>query len=254
MPVIKPYRRTCRQLADGSYSDGGNGQYVRDPRFASDARHYIRAFEVLQKDILELFDFIEPAHANRRCFSHRIHELHARVCMEIEANFQAILDDNGYVLPAPPAGQAAKAHPDMDDYRKLEATHRLSAYQVKFPAWRGSHDTKTPFAPWAQDRGLPWYQDYNAAQHSRHVHFEKANFRNLAEAMAGLVAVLSSQFITDDFGQLYLVAEGADDNFEYAIGGYFLVRFPRDWPVDDRYTFDWATLKNDSDAVATLTF
>jgi hypothetical protein len=34
------------------------------PKFAVDPHHYVRAFLVLQKDLLELFDYIEPADKN----------------------------------------------------------------------------------------------------------------------------------------------------------------------------------------------
>jgi hypothetical protein len=35
MSVTKPFKRTVRQLSDGSYQQSGNGQYVRHPLFAN---------------------------------------------------------------------------------------------------------------------------------------------------------------------------------------------------------------------------
>ena len=40
---------------------------------------------------------------------------------------------------------------------------------------------------------------YNAAKHDRHKQFKEANFGNLIDAVAGLVALLSSQFGDYDF-------------------------------------------------------
>jgi hypothetical protein len=61
------------------------------------------------------------------------------------------------------------------------------------------------------------------------------------------MAVLSSQFHTRDFStQDYLVASRRDD-WEVAIGNYFLVLFPSDWPDADRYEFDWNKLQRDVD-------
>jgi hypothetical protein len=51
---------------------------------------------------------------------------------------------------------------------RTEASHLLSAYLVKFPVWQGSQHTRQPFGTWGQCGGLAWYQDYNAAKHSRH--------------------------------------------------------------------------------------
>ena len=60
------------------------------------------------------------------------------------------------------------------------------------------------------------------------------------DAMYGLVVILASQFHTGDFGQSFFVSErGAGEGFDYAIGGYFLIKFPNDWAPEDRYSFDW---------------
>ena len=38
-----------------------------------------------------------------------------------------------------------------------------------------------------------------------------------------------------------------DDGMESAIGGYFLIKFPTDWPVADRYDFEWTNLQKLND-------
>ena len=75
MSISLPYRRTCRQLVDGSYANNGHGGYVTHPRYANDPEHYVRAFLLIQKDLIELFDYVEPADQNLVCYSYRIHEL-----------------------------------------------------------------------------------------------------------------------------------------------------------------------------------
>jgi hypothetical protein len=246
MPVTRPFKRTCRQLADGSYANSGNGQYVRHSAYAATPRQYIRAVEILQKDVLELFDYVEPADINRCCYSYRIHELHTRACIEIEANCKAILSENGYTRPG---------DWNMGDYKKIEQSHRLSSYQVRFPYWHGANATRTPFGEWRTGDALRWYQAYNATKHSRHENFQQANFENLMDAMCGLVTILASQFYTDDFGQAYIVAErGASEGFEYAIGGYFLVKFPNDWAPEDRYSFDWQQLGKVANPIQTFLY
>ena len=121
MSISRPFKRTCRQLADGSYANSGNGQYVAHPKFALSGENYIRAFSVLQKDFVTLLDFIEPAYVNQPCYSYRIHELLMRTCIEIEANCRAIFSENGITKTDDLT---------MADYKKLKKSHRLSGNYI----------------------------------------------------------------------------------------------------------------------------
>ena len=224
--------------------------YVLHPKFAKEPEHYVRAFALIQKDLHELFDYIEPSDVNLECYSYRIHELHMRTCIEIEANCRAILIENDY----PKTKNLV-----MDDYRKLESTHRLSSYDVMLPVWRGIRNQWQPFAAWRSNGVLTWYQAYNAAKHDRHDQFPKANFRNLLDSICGLVVLLSAQFHTWDFSPASPTLAlggfgGPPKGFELAIGGYFLVRFPTDWPQEGQYDFDWQSLKSEQDPFQTLQF
>ncbi|MBX3002498.1 MAG: hypothetical protein KF828_00990 [Anaerolineales bacterium] len=239
--VIRPYHRICRQFVDGRYTEGGRWQYITHPKYADSPHQFVNAFNLLQKDLLELFDYIEPADRNLMCYSYRIQELLLRTCIEIESNFKAIFSENLY--------QNKRNMNMTHDYRKIDISHRLSSYQVKLPYWQGVKQIRTPFSYWATAQPLKWYQDYNATKHNRHKSFERASFSSLIEAMCGLVVVLSAQFHTEDFSprEPYLALEGYGDGLDSAIGGYFRVKFPEDWPEDERYAFDWQELKNLSD-------
>jgi hypothetical protein len=251
MVVTKPFFRTSRQLVDGSYENAGHGRYVSDPRFAISGPQYVRAFLLIQKDLLELFDYIEPSDQNLECYSYRIHELHIRACIEIEAQCKAILLENNYVNP-----NKSPEWWNIADYRELNATHHLSTYQIRMPLWHGSKNVRKPFDAWTNLGSLTWYQAYNEAKHDRHNNFPKSNFEALISSVSGLVALLSAQFIRFDFqpGVLGIGYGAPDDGFQTAIGGYFHVKFPDDWPSDDRYSFDWETLQVDLNPFQTLTF
>jgi hypothetical protein len=242
MAITRPYRRTCRQFTNGSYSDSGKWMYVLHNKFAKSPEHFIRAFLLLQKDLHELFDYIEPSDKNCGCYSFRIHEMLMRICMEVEANCKAILFENGY---------SKSGDLNMNDYNKIELSHRLSSYKVKLPVWHGNGGVRQPFAAWSSGGSLSWYQAYNHTKHDRYGKFQEATFENMLDAMCGLVALLSSQFITEDFGPgnayLCLEGNGRHDGMESAIGGYFRVKFPDDWPVSERYNFEWQTLRNEPD-------
>lgn len=243
MPGIpKPYKRTSRPMENGDY---GGGDYQRHPEFANSARQFIRAFEIIQKDLMEVFDYVEPSELNKPCYSYRIHELHTRACIEVEANCTAILSENGY---------AKAGNWNMEDYKKLEVTHHLSSYEVRLPIWHGAGQIRTPFGPWKNATPLPWYQAYNQTKHSRHANFHLSNFNVLVDSVCGLVAMLASQFHLDDFGQNFIYAGGPGDGFQYAIGGYFLIRFPNDWSAEQRYSFNWQQLRNDPSPIQTLQY
>ena len=210
------------------------------PKFAQSPEHYVRAFLILLKDLQELFDYVEPADKNLVCYSYRIHALLLRACVEVEANCKAILKENGYSR----AGDW-----NMDDYKKIEKTHLLSAYEVKVPNWSGTRATQSPFSVWASGGSLSWYQAYNTTKHDRHSQFEEATFEHLIDASCGLVVLLSAQFEMNDFspGNTLLAVGGPDDGMQSGIGGYFRVRFPNNWPNDLRYDFDWQRLKSEPD-------
>lgn len=137
MPIDRPYHRTCRQFIDGEYQEGGRGGYMIHPKFAQSPAHYVRAFLLILKDVQELFDYVEPADKNLQCYSYRIHALLLRACVEVEANCKAILQENGYSR----AGDW-----NMNDYRKVEHTHRLSKYEVEVPHWSGSAALRRQFS------------------------------------------------------------------------------------------------------------
>ena len=200
---------------------------------------------ILLKDLQELFDFVEPADKNLACYSYRIHSLLLRACVEVEANCKAILKEHGYAKPV---------DWNMGDYKKIETTHFLSAYEVKVPVWSGKSEIRSPFAAWATGKGLPWYTAYNNSKHDRHAQFEQATFEHLIDACCGLLVVLSAQFGTYDFSPApaHLVVEDNRDGMESGIGGYFRVRFPANWPLAHRYDFEWEKLAGETDPFETI--
>jgi len=237
MSVTQPYYRTARQLLDGSYKYGGNGRYVLHPLYAKDPKHYVRAYLLLQKDLEEIFDYVEPSDQNLHCYSYRIHELLLRACVEVEANCKAILVENGY-------SKGKGKDLDMTDYRKIEQSHKLSEFAVRVPTWSGADDLRTPFVAWGAGNPLAWYQAYNATKHDRHTAFRNATFEHMLDAVCGCLIILSAQFIDEDYSSqdVRIVTGGPSDGTSEAIGGYFRVKYPQNWPASDRYDFDWTTL------------
>lgn len=245
MFIKKPYKRNVRQMLEhSSYTFNGNWEYILHPDYAEAPEHYIRAFLIIQKDFINLLDYIEPADKNLETYSFRIHELILRACIEIEANFVAILAENGY---------SKKGDWNGSDYKKINQTHKLSSYEIKLPVWNGIKDIRTPFKPWAEGKSLPWYKTYNKTKHNRHNEFQKANFETLVDSMCGLVALLSSQFLNHNFSpqDSWVLGIGGEneDNMSSAIGGYFRVKYPDDWLEEEKYLFNWHQLKKEKNPI-----
>ena len=244
MGIDRPFFRTARQLADGSYQNSGNGRYVRHPLYAPGADKYIHAYLLIQKDMLDVFDYVSGSDVNLRTHSFRIHELIIRACIEVEANFKAILRSNGY---------SKTGSYTVFDFQKVEPTHYLSGYRVKIPYWHGNQSVRQPFGSFrlASDQATPspaWYQAYNATKHDRHENFEQANLEVMIDAVAGLAVLLAAQYLTEDYSPVspgLAASYGDGDGSEDAIGGYFRIFYPDDWPDAERYSFDWQTLKAD---------
>lgn len=241
MGIKKPYKRTCRQFTDGSYANSGKSKYLRHKDFADSPEQYVRPFLLIQKDLQHLFDYIEPSDQNLNCYSYRIHELLTRTCIEVEANCKAILIENGY---------RKSGDLNMGDYKKINASHRLSSYEIALPLWNGTNKIRTPFSNWGVGGSLSWYQAYNSTKHDRHGEFKQACFDNLIESICGLTTILSAQFCQEDFipSAGLLAVGGSYDGMESAIGDYFRVKFPNDWPDHEKYDFTYEDInKSDFD-------
>lgn len=235
----RPYRRTVRQFLDGLYSEGGRSQYIYHKKFSQTPELYIRSFLIIQKDLQTLFDYVEPADKNLGCYSYRIHELLTRSCIEIESNFKAIFIENGNPLPK-------KQNWNITDYKKINKTHLLSSYSIKVPYWDGNNKIRKPFEAWESDNPLEWYQAYNSTKHNRHESFKEATLDHALNAICGLLVLLSAQFHTKDFSpkDIVLTFTGHLSGMEEAIGGYFRIEFPDNFPVNERYSFKWNEIKD----------
>lgn len=241
MGVPRPYYRTVRQFTDGSYYGNGQHDYIEHPAYSTTPENYIRAFRLLQNDVITLFESVEPADQNLPTYSFRIHELLMRTCIELEANFKAILAANTY---------SRTGNLNLTDYYKINTSHYLSEYEVQFPYWTGTRSVWKPFEPWrnpvnpATPHVLPWYQAYNVAKHDRAAALPQASLENLLYSLAGLMVVLSAQYFWNDFGPSISFISTNSGGFMTGLSGYLGVKFPTNIPLADRYDFAWSTLSS----------
>jgi hypothetical protein len=214
---------------------------------------------LIQNDLQSIFEYIEPSDESRTAYSYRIHALFMRTCIEIEANFKAILEENTFTQQT--------RWLNINDYRRVDVTHHLSSYEVILPIWNGTSPIFKPFEPWKAGRGLsrpngidlslPWYRDYNKSKHDRQDEFKRANFENLVTAVTGLLVLISSQFRDRNFsaGAATLGFSGYDYHpMAAATGDLFRIKYPDDWLEEEIYDFDWTVLKDEKDRFEKINF
>lgn len=253
MSFNKPFHRNYRPVKKHPNSGYSDWAYILEKEFSQNPEHYIRAFIIIQEDILKLFQYVEPSDANNETFSYRIHELLIRTCIEVEANFKAIFKENIY-SPIFKHGKRKgelknEKYWNINDFKLINQTHHLDDYSIKLPFWKGTENIRKPFLSWKNNEKLDWYRAYNDSKHDRLNNFEQANLKNLIDAYSGLCVLLSSQFRDVDFqpGQDYFRVSGyCYFGGGFGIGEYLIVDYPEDWKEEELYDFDWNKLKKES--------
>lgn len=244
MAHTRPFFRNVRGVLPGPNSGYSGCAFIRDPDYALNPAHYTRALALIIQDLRNIFEYVEPSEEGESAFSYRIHALLMRTCIEIEANFKAILSANIFHA-------SSSLRLDIRQYRRIDATHHLSSYEVELPIWNGVSRIWKPFEPWFSFRGvaapngipLRWYQAYNASKHDRQLAFRESNLAVLIEAVTALIVVVSSQFKSETFDASADHISSESGPFEKTIGDLFRIKYPDDWSVDDSYDFDWSKLK-----------
>lgn len=243
MSINKPFHRNYRKIKEGFNSGYSDWAYIVDYDYAQFPEHYTRAFSIIQEDIIKLFEYVEPSDINNSTYSFRIHELLMRTCIEVEANFKAILRENIYTPVYRNGSKAGALRPEkewnINDFKIVNKTHHLDEYSIELPFWKGNSKTRNPFKEWNTNEPLIWYQAYNQSKHDRINYFHKASLGNLIDAYSGLFVLLSSQFRTESFspGNASLSLGG-----NFGLGGFLKIEFPNNWSEDEMYEFDWSQL------------
>lgn len=231
--INKPYYRIYR-------ANHMNDAYILDSRYADDRYLLCRAYEILEEDLLKLFQYIEPADGNENAFSYRTYELLLRAATEFETNCKKILFANGYK-------RSNKKDLNMNDYKKIENATNLSRYKVKLNIWHPKSKVFQPLFSWGHGKPLDWYTDYNNVKHDRSNNFQKAKLINVINAISAVWAILYAQFSYYAF-EPYNESSGftIDNNagFEYSDNTLFSIKPFRDWKQEEKYIFKWPINSN----------
>lgn len=248
MGFDKPFHRNYRPVKEGHNSGYSDWAYIVDHSYSQNPEYYTRAFSIIQEDIIKLFEYVEPSDINNSTYSFRIHELLTRICIEVEANFKAILRENIFNPVDKYNKPKLEKNWNINDFKIVNKTHHLDDYSIQLPFWKGSTNIRKPFIAWKNNNTLNWYQAYNQSKHDRVHNFDKANFENLIDAYAGLCAILSSQFRTESFqpgGKSLGVNTDCYFGGGFGLGNFLIVDFPDDWKDEELYEFDWSKLSSE---------
>lgn len=242
MGIHQPYYRI--------YRPGSSCDYINDSRNVDNMYTLIRAFSLLEDDLLQLFTCVEPTNDNFRVYSHRLYELLLRASTEFETNAMQILTYNGYTKK--------KGNLNITDYFKINEATKLSEYEVTCELWH-SMEVFKPFQEWRLGHSISWYQAYNDVKHNRNSEFSKASLNNVMNAITGVLAILYAQF--DYFAITGPMVIGAwyvqvsDNEYSEPINNKSIFHVSRPiWSEEEKYTFNWDEIKNSNNAFEKFSF
>ena len=221
--IEKPYYRIIRIDKNNSPCD-----YVLDDRYALDRQILIRSYHTLEKDMIRLFEYIEPTEENFKAYSVRTYEILLRAATEFETNAKAILTANGY----------QSEFWTIQDYYKINIATRLSDYKIKIASWTPWPKVFQPLQDWSTGFLLFWYQDYNNVKHDRAIKFPLATFRNAVNAVAAVFCILFAQFgiqVFNAHNEQFDVDESDGDGFLFLHDSLFSIKPYDGWKDNELY-------------------
>jgi len=240
MAITKPYPRIIRPFAlPNVYTIGlhDDTNYIASNHYADDRYETIRAYHVLERDLVRLFDYVEPAAPNLPTYSYRLYELFLRAATEFESNATKILEANHY---------SRTSNWNITDYYKINQATKLSEYEVFINVWAPSGRALKPLVEWSNGHSLTWYQEHNDVKHDRKTKFSLASLDNVITAIASVFCILFAQFHNFTFTEYQpteMYGEGPSGELS-SPSTLFSIRLPQSWMASDFYAFDWSTLRN----------
>ncbi len=259
MRLSKPFRRIIRPFFTDNYtrSHSDDDEYFLSNKYAADRSTLVRAYHIIEKDLIELLDYIEPHDENLKTYSHKTYELLLRASTEFETNCKSILSDNKYKKTDRQENEIEGRN--IQDYEKINKASKLSEYVVYCDIWQPNIKNIQPFKDWGvTNKKLGWYQAYNHVKHDRSSKFTEASLENLMNSVAGLFVILFSQFYICVFNP-YQRDLNINNNYNeidksiYGDNSLFRISYPS-WDESEMYDFYWPDIKDSGDPFEVYNF
>lgn len=133
-------------------------------------------FLSVEQDLERLSRFIEFDEQNYGCFSLEI----VRILVSAAAEVDVVCKQICQALN--PASTAEKINHYRDEI--IPAYPIMARFEVLLPRYGLS---LIPWHEWSRPNGVPsWWTAYNKIKHSRHTEYQRANLKNVLNAVAGL--------------------------------------------------------------------
>ena len=231
----KPFYRIYRPNKLKDYD------YILEDEYCTERVDLIKYYNFLQKQVVEIFDYIYPCQKNMNTFSSKNYQILGNICMEVENNFKGIICANSYNKTVQTL--------NMNDYNKLNKYLKLSDYELSL---RFSKDI-IRFRPFKnfldENKKIEWYQSYNSSKHNRTKDIDKATLENVLNALGGLNILLRAQFycyydIINNNNTLlsYLQLQNGVFNSQNSLSIFEIINEPN-WKDYEKYNFEWKELK-----------
>jgi hypothetical protein len=190
---------------------------------------YEGIFRIFEDELEEIGQFVAFTKGNMNTYSNKIHELHLRVCSEIENVLKIVIhkyfvpksevdslwetekskrlvkakvmDKYEEIIAALNAENAKKdtdlklfGYPDFAFYFKLARKNfNLDKKVIKFLGMVSNSEDWTIVQPFVlADRNIPnWWRNYNNIKHNKLEHFVECTLGDLVQSMAGLYILMN---------------------------------------------------------------
>lgn len=226
MSITKPFPKIYRHG-----SQNINAPF-REDLDSESGQNNIFAYELLKKDLKNVFEYIEPTSENLNVFSHRTFELLLRACTEVESLCKQIFYANNNFAD------------NIIRFSDLEQAMKLSEYEVKSYAFR--YSTFPPYKSFSistprNERSPNWYKSYNKVKHDRNKNFSEASLKNVIEAVGGVYVLLIAMY---GIGFDHILKLSFHNASMRDVPTFFRAsKFPT-WNKEHLYDYNWEVLKN----------
>lgn len=135
-------------------------------------------FIALEAELEDSFNYIEPDTNNFCCYGAKYASLLNTVCIEFEATAKALINS---VAPGTSTGNIGEIKEQL-----LKLFPNIESNEVK--VLRINKDI-FPFKDWSTSK-LDWWDEYTDLKHNRIMHYDKANLKNILNAMSALLVLI----------------------------------------------------------------
>ncbi|MFA0472646.1 hypothetical protein AB4564_19030 [Vibrio sp. 10N.222.51.E8] len=136
-------------------------------------------FLSLEKDFIETVEYVELSENNNSTYSIAYTKLYLAICSEIDVVAKLVCKKVNLTSSAK----------NMNDYRAelKDAYPNFHTVECMVPRY---DLTIKPWSDWSGDRNPQWWTDYNKVKHNRSTQANKANQKNVKNALCGLFTIL----------------------------------------------------------------